>query len=317
MSVTHAPAGRSPALSYRSPWYVVNRARQMLYERANPNDPWLTPAAIRLVTTMLRPTDQGAEFGSGRSTLWLAARVAALTSVEHDPAWHQTVSARLKEAGLGNVDYILATDDQPAERGGDSSYARIALAFPDSSLDFALVDGQHRDYAVQFIMPKINPGGMLIIDNINWYLPCQSKAPNSRTTELGPATPVWASIWQELPTWRTIWTSSGVWDTAIFIKPANLALTSSLFEFNRLLCAHVQRHARARCGKNADQSRYLGWRSELSRCPVGGDGRLQRAGARPGAHRPALPRSVPALFLRPRSGCRSRPEPAVPPDPRR
>jgi hypothetical protein len=59
---------------------------------------------------------------------------------------------------------------------------------------------------------------MLIIDNVNWYLPCQSKAPNSRTAALGPKTPIWAEVAAELAGWRSIWTSSGVWDTAIFIK---------------------------------------------------------------------------------------------------
>jgi predicted O-methyltransferase YrrM len=193
----------------------------MIYERAHPDDPWLTPAAIRLLSTLLRPTDRGAEFGSGRSTTWFATRVAALTSVEHDPQWHETVTAALKDRGLGNVEYILAAEDQPMERGGESAYARTALAFPDASLDFALVDGRYRDYSAKFIMPKLKRGGMLIIDNVNWYLPCQSKAPNSRTAGLGPATDVWVEVWRELAGWRTIWTSSGVWDTAIFIRPAD------------------------------------------------------------------------------------------------
>jgi predicted O-methyltransferase YrrM len=219
MTAVPTPASRPRARSHRTPRYVYHRTRQLLYERAHPADPWLTPAAIGLLTTLLRPDDTGAEFGSGRSTLWFAARVAALTSVEHDIWWHETVTARLKERGLGNVDYILAVDDLPVERGGESGYARTALAFPDASLDFALVDGRYRDYSAQFIMPKLKPGGMLIIDNVNWYLPCRSKAPNSRTAELGPATDVWAEVWRQLSGWRTIWTSSGVWDTAIFIKP--------------------------------------------------------------------------------------------------
>jgi predicted O-methyltransferase YrrM len=214
-------ASRRPVRSHRTPRYVYHRTRQVLYERAHPADPWLTPSAISLLATLLRPADTGAEFGSGRSTLWFAARVAALTSVEHDIRWHETVTARLKEHGLSNVDYILAPDDQPMERGGDSAYARTALAFPDASLDFALVDGHYRDYSAQFIMPKIKPGGILIVDNVNWYLPCRSKAPNSRTAELGPATDVWAAVWRQLARWRTIWTSSGVWDTAIFIKQAD------------------------------------------------------------------------------------------------
>ncbi|HUN36327.1 MAG TPA: class I SAM-dependent methyltransferase [Trebonia sp.] len=207
--------------SHRTPRYVRDRTRQMMYERAHPDAPWLTPAAIRLLSTLLRPTDRGAEFGSGRSTSWFAARVAALTSVEHDPRWHEAVTAVLNDRGLCNVEYILATEDQPLDRGGESAYARAALAFPDTSLDFALVDGHYRDYSAKFIMPKLKPGGMLIIDNVNWYLPCQSKAPNSRTAALGPATGVWAEIWRELTEWRTIWTSSGVWDTAIFIRPAD------------------------------------------------------------------------------------------------
>jgi len=205
--------------SHRTPRYVRDRTRQMMYERAHPDDPWLTPAAIRLLSTLLRPSDRGAEFGSGRSTSWFAARVAALTSVEHDPRWHQAVTAALEHRGLGNVEYILATEDQPLDRGGESAYARAALAFPDASLDFALVDGHYRDYSAKFILPKLKPGAMLIIDNVNWYLPCQSKAPNSRTVRLGPATRMWAEVWAELAGWRTIWTSSGVWDTAIFIKP--------------------------------------------------------------------------------------------------
>jgi predicted O-methyltransferase YrrM len=214
---------QQPARAHRTPRYVYHRTRQLLYERAHPDDPWLTPAAIRLLARLLRPVDQGAEFGSGRSTLWFAARTAALTSVEHDRRWHESVTARLKERGLGNVEYILAPEDQPVERGGDSAYARTALAFPDASLDFALVDGHYRDYSAKFVMPKIRPGGMLIIDNVNWYLPCQSKSPNSRTAELGPAAGAWAEVWRELAAWRTIWTSSGVWDTAIFIKPAGLS----------------------------------------------------------------------------------------------
>jgi hypothetical protein len=104
------------------------------------------------------------------------------------------------------------------ERGGDSAYARTALSFAEQSIDFALVDGHYRDYSAKFILPKIKPGGMLIIDNVNWYLPCQSKAPNSRTAALGPLTPAWAEVAAELAGWRSIWTSSGVWDTAIFIR---------------------------------------------------------------------------------------------------
>jgi predicted O-methyltransferase YrrM len=205
-------------MAHRTPRYIYHRARQMLYERGHGDDPWLTPAAIRLLESLLRPADRGAEFGSGRSTIWFAERVAALTSVEHDEQWYETVSAKLKERRLANVDYILARPDQPVELGGKSTYARTALGFPDAGLDFALVDGHYRDYSAKFILPKIKSGGILIIDNVNWYLPSESRAPNSRTRALGPKGKIWAEVAEELTQWRSIWTSSGVWDTAMFIR---------------------------------------------------------------------------------------------------
>jgi predicted O-methyltransferase YrrM len=204
---------------YRTPRYIYRRLQQMRYERAHAEDPWLTPEAIRLLGTLLRRSDRGVEFGSGRSTVWFAQRVASLTSVEHDEQWYETVAARLKARGLGNVDYILARPDQPVQQGGLSGYARTALTFADASVDFALIDGHYRDYSAKFMLPKIKPGGMLIIDNVNWVLPSRSRSPNSRTPELGPHGEIWSQVHEELTQWRSIWTSSGVWDTAVFIKP--------------------------------------------------------------------------------------------------
>jgi hypothetical protein len=206
-------------IAHWTPRYIYNRTRVMLYERGHGDDPWLTPGAIRLLESLLRPADRGAEFGSGRSTIWFAERVAALTSVEHDEQWYETISAKLKDRGLANVEYILARPDQTVELGDQSTYARTALSFPDAGLDFALVDGHYRNYTAKFILPKIKSGGMLIIDNVNWYLPSESRAPSSRTRALGPDGKVWTEVAGELAQWRKIWTSSGVTDTAIFIRP--------------------------------------------------------------------------------------------------
>lgn len=206
-------------IAHWTPRYIYRRTRLMRYERAHSDDPWLTPAATRLLQSLLRSPDRGAEFGSGRSTIWFAERVAMLTSVEHDEQWYETISAKLKDRRLANVDYILARPDQPDELADQSTYARTALGFPDAGLDFALVDGRYRDYTAKFIMPKIKPGGMLIIDNVNRYLPSESRAPKSRTRTLGPNGKIWTEVAAELAQWRSIWTSSGVTDTAIFIRP--------------------------------------------------------------------------------------------------
>lgn len=119
----------TPERFWLTPRYVYNRIRDLLYQRTHPADPWLTPEAIGLLATLLHPTDRGAEFGSGRSTLWFAARVAALTSVETNTRWHEKVTNQLKERGVSNVEYILVPEDQPMETG-DGPYAKTALACP-------------------------------------------------------------------------------------------------------------------------------------------------------------------------------------------
>ena len=209
---------RGRAVGHWTPRYIRARARQALYQRGHPDGPWLTPEAIRLLDSILRPSDIGAEFGSGRSTLWLARRCAHLTSVEHDEAWHATVSATLAVEGISHVDYQCHPRDEPDASGDRSAYAQVAQFLGDESIDFALVDGLYRDYVTLFLLPKIRPGGMLIIDNVNRYLPSQTRSPASLLPPAAPATAGWEQAAAALAGWRRIWTSNGVWDTAIFVK---------------------------------------------------------------------------------------------------
>jgi hypothetical protein len=206
-------------MRHRTPRYIYNRTRLMFFELKHADDPWLTPEAVRILASMLLPSDRGVEFGSGRSTLWFAERINHLTSMEHDEQWYSTISEKIKSRGLTNVDYTFAPPDQPEEKGDLSEYARTALAFADESVNLALIDGFYREYTAKFMMPKIKPGGMLIIDNVNWFLPSLTRSPASRTTASGPKGKVWAEVAHGLAGWRAIWTSSGVWDTAIFVKP--------------------------------------------------------------------------------------------------
>jgi SAM-dependent methyltransferase len=183
----------------------------MAFERRHPDAPWLTRLMITILNSWLRPDDCGLEWGSGRSTLWLAARVGRLTSVEHDEAWYQRVKADLHEKGFGNVDYYLCTDE--------SEYVSIADKVEDESLDFCLIDGIARDGCALASLSLLKPGGILIIDNCNWYLPCQSRSPNSRRESDGPASDAWKKFLTAVSDWRYVWTTSGVTDTSLWLKP--------------------------------------------------------------------------------------------------
>lgn len=206
------------SFAHWTPRYLIDRSLEKLYRYRHSDMPWLTPLANKILASCLRSTDHGAEFGSGKSTIWFSKRVASLVSIEHNPFWYEKVRGELVKLGQSNVTYLLRPQ-KPGEDPIYSDYAREAQRFADSSLDFALVDGIYRDACGWLLLDKIAPGGMLIIDNINLYLPSTSRCPYSIQPDGSPVTSLWARLQSALRPWRCIWTSNGVSDTAIFFKP--------------------------------------------------------------------------------------------------
>jgi hypothetical protein len=207
-----------------TPRYIYKRIGLLLYEKRHPDYPWLTEKAIRLLDNLLRLSDVGLEWGSGRSTLWFARRVGHLTSVEHDPAWYKSINTRIKEAGVANVTYLLREAKEEDEQyqkevSKNNPYVNVVNRFPKNSLDFVLVDGIFRRECAYQVQKKIRPGGILVVDNANWFLPCVSFAPNSRSMETGPASAQWGLFLTLVVGWSCTWTTNGVFDTAIWIKP--------------------------------------------------------------------------------------------------
>jgi len=202
-----------------TPRYLISRVVEKQYRRTHPDLPWLTQTANRMLDTLILPPDQGLEFGSGRSTLWFANRVNHLTSVEHNPEWYARVSTWLTEKSYQNVDYRLCPGkDHAMNRNDLPEYVQIVKDLPGNSLEFVLVDGIFRDACALLALEKLKPGGFLIIDNANLYLPSRSCSPNSRTEQNGPASRLWEQFILQTKDWRKIWTSNGVSDTAFFFK---------------------------------------------------------------------------------------------------
>ena len=194
----------------------------MAYEVAHKDAPWLTASMIDIMASWLRPNDSGLEWGSGRSTLWFAKRVAKLVSIEHDATWYASVSRRIDNAGLRErVQHFLLADG--IEERGDSAYVAVVANCPDATLDFCLVDGVSRSHCAFAALDKIRPGGVLIVDNCNWYLPRAhpSSSPNSRSIADGFENPVWESFLQRVENWRNIWTTNGVSDTGLWVRPSD------------------------------------------------------------------------------------------------
>lgn len=110
--------------------------------------PWLSPAAILRLESLLTPDMRVLEHGSGGSTLWLASRVASVVSIEGDADW------------------------QTAVRSQAPANVKVFSELPEISdeYDLLLIDGEpledRRKYLTSAIR-LVRSGGIVVLDNAN------------------------------------------------------------------------------------------------------------------------------------------------------
>lgn len=194
-----------------TPRYLKNRVIQLSYEKTHPNNPWLTRQSVNILSDLLQDTDRGIEFGSGRSTLWFSNRIEHLISIEHNLEWYNYIKRRIIDLDLEHkVDYRYCETM--------SDYVSQIDTVEDCSIDFCLIDGKERDTCAMKALAKLKPEGILIIDNVNLYLPNDSKSPNS-IREFDSNNPSsWQLVLEQIDSWEKIWTTNGVSDTGVWIK---------------------------------------------------------------------------------------------------
>ena len=194
--------------------YLRNRIRSALYRRRNPGDPWLTPDAIAFLRRRITHQTRVLEFGSGVSTLWFAARSGRIESIEHQESWSRGVAESIRNAGL---EEFAAVHHAPPER-----YAEAAHGFADQSFDIVVVDAIRRADCVIAALPKLRPGGWLVIDNANRHLPgkCPGPASLRRFDLADPEQVKWRDLQERFAAWEQVLTSNGIWETLLLRKPA-------------------------------------------------------------------------------------------------
>ncbi len=119
--------------------------------------PIISYPALRLIRARLRSTDRVLEYGSGRSTVWLARQVRSVVSVEHHPEWRLKVAELLREKELTDkVSYTFAETPEtyvvPATANGEP-------------FDFVFIDGMWRDKCVDRLPETLKPGGFVYLDD--------------------------------------------------------------------------------------------------------------------------------------------------------
>jgi predicted O-methyltransferase YrrM len=204
-------------LTFKKHWtfpYLIDRVKEYLYRKLNPDNPWLTPDAIEFIGNVIRKDHRVLEFGSGRSTLWFSKKCGSIISYEDDVAWYKFIHDSLQKQ-ISDLEYTLIDKKEPYY---NERFIEAIRNIPDDSIDLCLVDGCPRGLCALESVTKVRKGGYLVIDNVNWFLPSESRSPSSikRESEI----PVeFIEFYQMTKDWERVWTSNGVTDTLILIKP--------------------------------------------------------------------------------------------------
>jgi hypothetical protein len=118
--------------------------------------PWYTFPAIEFLCSLELGGCRVFEFGCGNSSVFWASRARQVHAVENDLDWARIV----RGFGIGNLTLIEATDrdeyvQAPRTAGGN--------------FDVIVIDGRHRVACVAVALECIAEGGMIILDNADWY----------------------------------------------------------------------------------------------------------------------------------------------------
>jgi hypothetical protein len=138
--------------------------------------PWWTYGAIEEVEHWLagREGDVRAfEWGSGASTIWLARRVASVSSVEHHREFGTMIQGQLKAWPNASLDIVEPVpNDSPAI--GSAKEGHGGLDFSDyvrhvdsvgGMFDLIVVDGRAREACLSAALPHLEPDGIIVFDN--------------------------------------------------------------------------------------------------------------------------------------------------------
>ncbi|MEL6545616.1 MAG: hypothetical protein AAFQ82_13375 [Myxococcota bacterium] len=205
------------SISHWSPGYVSSRIKQAIHQRRHPDDPWLTREAVDFLSQWLHLDDSVLEWGSGRSSIWLAARVGHVFSVEHNPDWLTEVESRAAASGFSDKLSLEFSSLETAD-----TYIGAHPELGKGSIDLCLVDGALRSACALRALELTKAGGVIVIDNVERYLfeknPTR-ESPNSRQPGEGNADEKWDRFAEVTRSWRVYWTTDGVSDTAFFFVP--------------------------------------------------------------------------------------------------
>lgn len=118
--------------------------------------PWFTFPAIEYLNQLDLATSSIFEYGCGNGSLYWAERAELVWSTESDADWMKKITA----VAPSNLNIIFAEDR--------TTYAN-SIRLAGKKFDIIVVDGDFRLSCAQEAVSYLNPGGMIILDNADWF----------------------------------------------------------------------------------------------------------------------------------------------------
>jgi hypothetical protein len=137
-------------------------------------EPWWNSRAVSYLEHRLPVGGSVFEWGSGGSTAWFSDHGLEVTAVESEIEWAERVRHECPDVNLifvpGADSGYLRSESEFRDRGRHffDDYVAIIDQCEDSSLDVIVVDGLCRVECAKRCVPKIKPGGVIIIDDTNF-----------------------------------------------------------------------------------------------------------------------------------------------------
>lgn len=138
--------------------------------------PWWTFDAVEAIDEILvkKQNARVFEWGSGSSTLWLAARAKEVVSVEHDGAWAREVQAHLDASSEGSkvsLSHVGPQTDghiRSKKRGFEGQFFDnyvAAILDTQGKFDLIVIDGRAREACLTMAVARLAPGGRILLDD--------------------------------------------------------------------------------------------------------------------------------------------------------
>lgn len=158
----------------KHPRSLIKKIQGEIWSFFNPDKPWLSPKAIDYCEEILQPSMTIFEWGSGRSTLWFSKRVSKVISVEHHKGWYEKIQKIASQQLNQNVELKFVDLDHPESEPSHARYVVLPRYVKEidntdvKNFDLVVIDGAYRMACVIKAIPKVKPGGFMMIDNSNW-----------------------------------------------------------------------------------------------------------------------------------------------------